>query len=167
MGVGGWSDRFRDLGGGATQVIFTFGDPRVPARIWNKIQVHEDTGCWVWTASLKPGGYGQVHYKRRTRVVHRLLVELLAGPVPDGLDLDHLCRVRACANPAHLEAVDRGTNLRRGVDLIWMRRAAITHCPQGHPYAGENLGYDSVGRRCRTCDRRRSREHKARKRGMK
>ena len=140
-----------------------FDDVRVPDRIWEKIHVDRDSLCWVWTASLRPSGYAQVHFKKRTRIVHHLVYELTQPEYEEGLDLDHLCRLRCCVNPSHLEPVTRGENLGRGEGLIWMERAKITHCPQGHPYSGDNLGHDGKGRRCRTCDARRKREYKQRK----
>ena len=79
-------------------------------------------------------------------LAHRVAYELQVGPIPVGLQLDHLCRVRSCVNPAHLEPVTSAENTRRGL------RAMKTHCPQGHPYAGENLLIRPTGqRRCRTC----------------
>jgi hypothetical protein len=78
--------------------------------------------------------------------VHRAVYERYVGPIPPGLEIDHLCRVRNCVNPAHLEAVTRGENVRR-------QMAVITHCPQGHEYTTANtrVGRDRK-RGCRRCD---------------
>lgn len=81
--------------------------------------------CWLWTGYVAAGGYGEFHLAGRTRKAHRVAYELLVGPVPEGLDLDHLCRVRRCVNPEHLEPVTRQENLRRSPDVgKWSRRAA-------------------------------------------
>lgn len=78
--------------------------------------VDETTGCWLWKGATAPNGYGRVGVAGTHRVVqaHRAMYERANGPVPAGVDLDHLCRVRHCVNPAHLEPVDRKTNARRG-----------------------------------------------------
>lgn len=113
-------------------------------------------GCWEWTRSRKPNGYGEIGIAGRARLVHRVAYTELVGPIPDGLDLDHLCRNRACFNPAHLEPVTRSENLRRGVGpaITRARHAAVTTCPQGHPYDDRNTGYKVDGaRRCRACAR--------------
>ena len=149
-----------------------FGDPRLPLRFWSKVNKdlsasseRLDLGpCWVWGRSKTKGGYGQFHWQRTTIRTHVLAYQVLVGEVPQGLELDHLCRNRACVNPEHLEAVTRFVNLDRSPITIWVRRRAVTHCPQGHPYAGSNLGHDGKGRRCRNCDARRKREWKARQR---
>ena len=97
---------------------------------------------------------------------HRFAYEMLVGPIPEGLDLDHLCRVRHCVNPNHLEPVTRSENLRRGIrprlpqnDRIGDKNRAKTHCPKGHPYDEANtlMHYwkreNSMRRLCRTCHR--------------
>ena len=102
---------------------------RVSARI-------DATGpCWLWTGRLHDG-YGYISVGPRQRRAHRLVYELLVGPVPPDLDLDHLCRIRRCVNPDHLEPVTRRENLRRS-PLIY-RRPAGTHCRNGHQRTPEN-----------------------------
>lgn len=116
------------------------------------------SGCWLWTGNISPNGYGRYG----SRYAHRLVFEALVGPIAEGLDLDHLCRVRGCVNPAHLEPVSRSENLRRG-DMD--RQAAKTHCRAGHPYSGDNLYVSPRGSRgCRACMRdawRRCRDRRA------
>lgn len=112
------------------------------------------TGCWFWTGSLNTCGYGQIYIDGRMPHAHRAAYEAVYGKVPPGLELDHLCRVRSCVNPDHLEAVTHRTNVLRG-ESVSARCAAITHCPVGHPYAGENLytRTSDGARLCRQCHR--------------
>ena|SRR5579885_311897 len=85
---------------------------RLPWHIREKIAVNED-GCWLWTGALSEG-YGRQRVRDFVYLAHRLVYELLVEPIPEGFDIDHLCRVRRCVNPAHLEPVTRAENLRRG-----------------------------------------------------
>lgn len=85
------------------------------AAFWRKVT--KTDGCWLWTGARAGRAtlqYGNTRWSRRVRYAHRVAYELLVGPVPDGLELDHLCRVPLCVNPAHLEAVTRSENVRRG-----------------------------------------------------
>lgn len=126
------------------------------------MQPEPNSGCWLWTASCFFNGYGQTSFGGRTGIrAHRVIYELLVGPIPTGLDLDHLCRVRCCVNPAHLEPVTRSVNLQRGDvgdQRIGDRQRAKTHCPAGHEYTPENTMHraDRPGRICRACGRARS-----------
>jgi HNH endonuclease len=142
---------------------------RLPRRIWEKIAVNLDTDCWLWIASVRPTGYGQVHYRGRTCSAHKVVYEALVGPYPQS-DLDHLCRVRRCVNPRHLQPVSRKINANRGLNLVWMQLRERTHCPEGHLFSGENLiiswhnnGNGSPVRRCRICRNAYSREWKRQK----
>jgi hypothetical protein len=134
-------------------------------RIAEKVALTDD-GCVIWTGSLDIGGYGQIGVgskRDRTntkRKVHRLLYELTVGPVPAGLDLDHLCRNRACCRPDHLEPVTRRENLARGTGLIGQQLARLT-CAHGHPYTPENTYMDNGARVCRTCKAIRARLRRA------
>ena len=115
-------------------------------------------GCWIWQATTTPNGYGQFRVDGRMVYAHRFAYELLVGPIPEGLELDHLCRVRNCVNPAHMEPVTHAENMRRGA------HALKTHCPREHPYAGGNLYVAPDGkRRCRACQRGHVAAHRARK----
>lgn len=111
--------------------------------------------CWLWTGAVKDNGYGVTSYKGRQWYVHRLVWTIARGDIPKGLQMDHLCRVRNCCNPAHLEPVTQRENLIRGE--TWARdNAAKTHCPKGHLLEGDNLIVElgKTGReqrKCRTC----------------
>lgn len=123
---------------------------------WPKVQRTE--GCWTWMANRTVRGYGLFTYGGHTHSVHRLSYELLVGPIPDGLQIDHLCRNPPCVNPAHLEPVTFAENQRR-------RFVLLTHCKRGHEQTDQNVivGGDG-GRRCRLCQRDRIREWKLAKR---
>jgi hypothetical protein len=89
-----------------------FGDQRLPERFWTKVQVGPG-GCWLWTARLTEKGYGDFYLgPGHTRRAHRVAYLTLVGPVEG--PLDHLCRVRRCVNPAHVEPVSSPENTRRG-----------------------------------------------------
>lgn len=111
------------------------------------------SGCLFWTGA-KHDGYGSAHVAGRTVVVHRYVYEQLVGPIPEGHQLDHVCRTRACVNVEHLEPVLPGENTRRIV------RTPKTHCVHGHPYDEANTYVDRRGHRtCRECKRRQHREY--------
>lgn len=131
----------------------------LPAHFWTKVDKDGPNGCWLWTGSKGTGGYGMYAWtrnpgeKRFSRGAHRLAYMALVGEIPDGLDIDHLCRVRHCVNPAHLEAVSTRTNLLRG-NTFQAKNAAKTHCAHGHPFDLLNTRWSPRGqRRCIECDR--------------
>ena len=121
-------------------------------RFAEKVHLLPCGGCWEWRAKVNLNGYGYFWNGQAMQLAHRFSYEHWVGPIPTGLDLDHLCRNRDCVNPSHLEPVTRSENLRRGKPAGSHNRAK-THCPQGHPYDGANLYVaPSSGRRgCRTC----------------
>lgn|SRR5690606_5793950 len=126
------------------------------ARFLAKIR-REDGGCWLWTGGLTRTGYGKFG---GTGLAHRYAYQRFIGQIPAGMQLDHLCRNRACCNPSHLEPVTGRENLLRG-DTWQARNAAKTHCPQGHEYTPENTYRYADGRRkCRACGRDESRRRR-------
>ena len=133
-----------------------------------KIMAQIDFGdCWLWTGSIQQGPRGGGYALYGHRLVHRYMYEYMYGPIPDGLEIDHLCRVRRCVNPKHLEPVTRRENLLRGKTFA-AENAGKTHCPQGHPYAGDNLVLFANGRhrRCRECHRQAQHRYWLRQKGL-
>lgn len=126
---------------------------------WAKVKEDPATGCWVWTAARRVGGYGEFGVARCTVSAHRLAWRILRGPIPSWLELDHLCRNPACVNPKHLELVTHQENILRGDGpRIWAeKQQRKTHCPQGHPYNEENTYWWRGARYCRTCHREQER----------
>ena len=114
-------------------------------RIEQKYIPEPNSGCWLWLGAVTPTGYGTISIKHKTYHAHRTVYECLVGPIPAGLQLDHLCRVRSCVNPAHLEPVTNQVNLLRG-------KRSFSACKNGHPYTPDNI-YTIKGyyRCCRTC----------------
>jgi hypothetical protein len=107
--------------------------------------------CWEWTGYTMTNGYGTVHRRPGKHLVHRYAYELLIGPIPARLVIDHLCRVRHCVNPDHLEPVPQRENLRRGVGVP-PANPLKTHCFRGHRYDEDNTYLARRGSRaCRAC----------------
>ncbi len=134
---------------------------QLPRHFRTQIIVNEQH-CWLWQGGKKPKGYG-VYSTRKSGVkktwnAHTCAYEVFSGQVPEGLELDHLCRQRACVNPCHLEPVTRTVNLYRGHGAIALK-AAQTHCIHGHDFDAKNTYIRSNGtRECRACKKRRRRE---------
>lgn len=126
--------------------------PPPEQRFWMKVSRWDPDWCWEWTGGRAvvrgQQAYGHFTIKRKTIGAHRFSYELHKGPIPLGLEIDHLCRNQACVNPAHLEAVTRSVNQRRGP-------GSVTHCKNGHEFSVENT-YRAPGtsrRACKSCRR--------------
>lgn len=104
-------------------------------KLWDKVSL-TSSDCWEWTAHRDKCGYGRMCTEGKLQSAHRLAYEAAVGPIPKGLELDHLCRNRGCINPEHLEPVTHRENMLRGLAGAWQR--ATTHCPHGHEYNAEN-----------------------------
>lgn len=128
--------------------------------LWERIRARcaMDGSCLIWQGAQSRAGYGQIQIRalaKQALYVHRVVYEYFNGPIPAGLEIDHVkargCHSRACCNPAHLEAVPPSVNNARS-DSIAVRNAAKTHCPSGHALTGNNLTNRSrPGRECRIC----------------
>jgi hypothetical protein len=123
-------------------------------RFATKTRKDPATGCWNYTGAIDRG-YGRFWVDGRTVMAHRFAWEQANGPVPDGKQLDHLCRNRSCVNPGHLEPVTIGENVLRGIGLT-AENARKTSCRAGHPFTQANTYVNPRGeRQCRTCQRQR------------
>ena len=158
----------------------------LPSTIWELYQraVHMPrSGCMVWDGRMNQHGYAVIAISRnhaaevgfpRTISVHRLAWELANGPIPEGMEIDHLCRNHACINVDHLEVVTHAENVRRGdgpilssfrlqAQRLLEREAYKTHCKHGHALTDDNVYTDPRGfRACRECQRKRSQVWKQR-----
>lgn len=136
-------------------------------RLLARIEIDPISGCWLWTGSTSPNGYGRIGENGADLRVHRVTYEHFIGPIPEGLTLDHVCHNtdatcpggracahRRCANPWHCEPVTAGENARRGA-------ARKTHCKRGHAFTPENTIQTAKQRVCRTCSLARARRWKA------
>lgn len=113
--------------------------------------------CWLWAGPTNGYGYGYIRHEGKMIMAHRLMYESEVGKIPEGLYCDHLCRVRNCVNPEHIEPVSNAANVLRGIAPS-AQNSRKTHCKNGHEYSGDNLVLirpnhrkDRVWRRCRTC----------------
>ncbi len=119
------------------------------------------SGCWEWTGAKAPNGYGMFWFNKRYDIAHRFSYKLFKGPIPDGLEMDHLCRNRGCINPDHLEAVTKSENQKRSAPYRHLKACR----KGGHALTDRNIVINSKGgRSCRICanggNRRRWRERR-------
>lgn len=124
-------------------------------RFWSKVDKSSPVGCWMWTASvIQANGYGQFNAgpHKGMMLAHRFAYELMVGPIPDGLQLDHLCRNKLCVNPDHLEPVSQRVNILRSESFPAVN-ARKTHCTHGHEFTEENTRIRKQGwRSCKACN---------------
>lgn len=145
-------------------------DIRIPDRIWNKIIPEPNSGCWIWLGSLSGsglGGYGETWFNNTKAITHRLMYEQFIGPIPFGKEMDHLCRVRCCCNPIHVEPVSHQVNGLRGnagMNRVIECQEMVT-CHRGHKWTLENTAKNSGWRACRICRNARQRWSRAGKIG--
>jgi hypothetical protein len=136
----------------------TPGDSRLPQRFWAKVVVTA-AGCWIWQGGKSGNGYGRFALQsRRMATAHRHTYETFVGPIPPGFQIDHICKVTLCCNPAHLEAVTPKENTRRSNAGY----TTLARCPKGHEYTPENTRHTRSTdgrpkRHCRICQRERER----------
>lgn len=130
---------------------------KIEERFWAKVRKTET--CWLWEAGQQGKGYGSFKFNGRHIQAHRFSYELVIGPIPNGLELDHLCRTRLCVHPEHLEPVTHRENIRRGAQGIVMRPL----CKRGHPLSEAQILRNGT-RLCRPCQRERARNCYHRKR---
>lgn len=118
-------------------------------RFWPKVEV---TGfCWLWSGAKLPSGHGVFSIKGKPKSAHRWSYENLVGPIPEGLHIDHLCRITSCVNPDHLEPVTQQENNRRGYGISSKFRGR-TRCSRGHEYSEGSYYITKRGARmCKAC----------------
>jgi hypothetical protein len=139
-------------------------DPRPPAeRFWPRVNkngpIWNGTPCWEWIGGRNRLGYGVFNIRHgKQTLAYVFAYEQLVGPVPEGKELDHLCRNHPCVNPDHLEPVTHQVNIQRGLaGKIKNPQTSKTHCPKGHPYNKENTLFSGGRRSCRICCREKMR----------
>ena len=142
----------------------------VAERLWKRVR--KTRRCWLWTGGKIPpkrgrtAGYGVVWKDGRTKYVHRVAYELLVGPIPNGLTIDHMCGNPLCVKPTHLQPLPIRDNILRGTNPA-AENARKAHCKRGHPFDATTPGrYGRPDRACRTCQRLSYRKHR-RRRGVK
>ena len=126
----------------------------IETRLLDKISPEPNSGCWLWIGATQRKGYGAIRFDGKFIAAHRVSYTVFRGKIPDGLELDHLCRVHCCINPDHLEAVSHSMNVHRGKSPS-ANNARKTHCKNGHAFTPENtyIKPSGDGRECRICKR--------------
>ncbi len=135
----------------------------LPMRFWDKVKIVA-SGCWEWQGTLSRG-YGDFYVRQqKTAKAHRLTYNYFKGEIPQGLEIDHLCRNKRCVNPDHLEVVTRSVNTLRGLLPQIMRAKRKSHCQRGHPFNKGNIYINPRGRReCIACRGLAVKRHKDRR----
>jgi hypothetical protein len=116
-------------------------------KVFQRVSVDEKTGCLTATSGVRHTGYARIAIRKKSYSLHRVIWEALFGPIPPQMNLDHLCRNRACINPEHLEVVTPKENWIRG-EAVTAKNARMTACSKGHP-----LPKTKLRRRCMICAR--------------
>lgn len=125
-------------------------------RFWSR--VNKTDTCWLWTGHLASDGYGQIYNGKSSVYVHRLSLSFIGKTIPKGMEVDHLCRVKNCLNPEHLEVVTRKENILRGEGAA-AKCARKTHCVRGHELNADNIYPGKTYRQCKVCVGIRNKKH--------
>lgn len=129
----------------------------VEQRFWEKISPEPNSGCWLWTGASRFDGYGHFEVNGKATAAHRWSYERYVAPIPDGLVIDHKCRVPCCVNPEHLRAVTEHFNIVMVGTSRSASNARKTHCIRGHELSGANVRWGTYRatkhRRCRACEK--------------
>jgi len=133
------------------------------ARIFSKVKIstelfYNGEPCWEWTGYRNDRGYGVKYYQNKSRLAHNVIFQLFYKILEPGQECDHLCRVRHCVNPMHIEAVTHAVNTLRGIGPTAIN-AQKTHCPKGHELTPDNTMVNKNRRRCRSCHLKWHRDH--------
>lgn len=138
--------------------------PYLKERILSNIKT-DSNGCWIWQLSKEKKGYGRMKVNYKTLMAHRVSYEAFVKNIPEGLQIDHLCKNTSCVNPDHLEPVTAKENLHRSsLTDRWKAKKQISHCPQGHEYTESNtlIKKNAWGNDCRNCRKCNSEREKVR-----
>lgn len=126
-------------------------DPKIR---FNKKYFIDAKGCWMWQGAISENGYGKFSIRGKDIYAHRFSYETFKGPIQEGYVIDHMCLVKSCCNPEHLDVTIQAENVYRGIN----RQKLKTRCKHGHLFSEENtIRYNGEWRRCRTCEILRSR----------
>jgi hypothetical protein len=137
--------------------------PSTIERFYAAIRTDLSTGCWNWTKWTDRGGYGGFRHQGKLVLTHRFAYEYFREPIPSGLQIDHLCRNRACCNPWHLEVITAEDHCQRSPISPTAVNARKVYCKRGHEFTRDNTYHGTNGRECLICKqmlrKRRARKH--------